>query len=124
MLTILKITKLKKTVQIFFFFFLILGAYNITQEAKEKSEMAKNLVTGAEKMLKISKSVRNELDELISNRKDSFDKGLEENEKNLNGLDKKVAKLDDKLMDINEMVRIPWIYTLFFFLFPLSCFCF
>lgn len=80
------------------------GAYNITQEAKEKSEMAKNLVTGAEKMLKISKNVRTELDDLISNRKDSFDKGLEENEKNLNGLDKKVAKLDDKLMDINEMV--------------------
>lgn len=83
--------------------------------------MAKNLVTGAEKMLKISKNVRTELDDLISNRKDSFDKGLEENEKNLNGLDKKVAKLDDKLMDINEMVRIPWILHIIFFFF-LFCF--
>ena len=66
--------------------------------------MAKGLVNGAQKNLDNSKSVRNALDKLISNRKDAFDKRLEENKQELNSLDQEVAKLDDKLMDVNEMV--------------------
>ncbi|CAH1782676.1 unnamed protein product [Owenia fusiformis] len=81
------------------------GAFNnITKKAQEDSRKAQMKVDQTEYTVIDSSNVRQQVDEILADNQDEFDRKIEENDKKLDDIDSKVNDLDAGITDLNEMV--------------------
>ncbi|XP_033744359.1 laminin subunit beta-2-like [Pecten maximus] len=80
------------------------GAFNITKEAQQRSQMAQAKIDNTESIMVESERIRQETEELLENGQERFDNQLAENRNNLASLDASVSGLSNRIADINEMV--------------------
>lgn len=82
----------------------VAGAYNSTKESQRRSAAAQAKVDRTDRIIRDSEYIRNQVDDLISNRQDEFDRQFRENEQSARDVDNQLNRLDDKIVDLNEMV--------------------
>ncbi|XP_069142073.1 laminin subunit beta-1-like [Argopecten irradians] len=80
------------------------GAFNITKEAQQRSQMAQAKIDSTENTMRESERIRQETEQLLADGQDRFDNQIEENRNNLASLDASVSGLSNRIADINEMV--------------------
>lgn len=80
------------------------GAFNITKEAERRSREAQQVVDGTSRHLEESARIRQRVEDLIGSRQKYFETKVEENQRNLDSLERDVTGLSDRLSDINNMV--------------------
>ena len=83
----------------------VLGAFNITKKAQEISMAAQKKVDSTDVILDQSEKMRQEVDIMIELQHQEFERKTQENEKNLKEVTDQILGLDNKITDINEMVR-------------------
>lgn len=81
------------------------GAFNITREAQRRSQAAQQKVDQAGNTVRQSQQERRQVEDLIEDSKEEFDRKYQENELALNDIENKVTGLEDQIADINDLVR-------------------
>ena len=85
------------------------GAFNSTKESQRRSRVAARKVDEAGGLVRDSESIRQQVDDLLDDRQDEFDRQYRQNEGDLQDLNDQVLRLDDKIIDLNEAVSLQFI---------------
>ncbi len=80
------------------------GAYNSTKESQRRSLAAQSRVDDTENTVRESEYVRNQVEDLIADNQDDFDRQYQDNEQSVRDIDTQLDRLDDKITDLNGMV--------------------
>ena len=83
----------------------ISGAFNITKEAKIRSEEAQAIVDSTKDIIDDSENVRDRVEKMLEENQEEFNNKLTENQESLANLNEEVTELSNKITDINNMVR-------------------
>lgn len=69
-----------------------------------KSRQAQRIVDGTQGTLDNSATTRQQVEDMLAQNMDEFNRRIQDNENNLNSIDNKVNGLGSQIADLNEMV--------------------
>ena len=82
------------------------GAYNITRESLRRSQQAEQKVDDAMDTVADSERVRQGVDDLLNRGQQEFDRKYQDNEDSIAQIKGGVFDLNDKIVDLNEVVSV------------------
>lgn len=74
--------------------------------------MAQAKVDATQGMLNESSKIRTDVEKMLSEHRDDFNKKIQENEQQLSEIDNQVSNLGSRIADINEMVGLLIVLTI------------
>ena len=81
------------------------GAFNLTLDAKRRSEAAERQVGDAMGVVGYSEDTRDRVRDILNQRGDDFQRQYDENEDDLNDIENNLDSMKDRIQDLNNMVR-------------------